>query len=82
VWAANAAALELHPFLHRAPDTTTPTSIVFDLDPGTGADIRQCVEVALLVKAVMEQLALKLFAKVSGSKGIWYEETISPQPLF
>jgi bifunctional non-homologous end joining protein LigD len=69
-WTANAAALELHPFLHRAPDIGTPTSIVFDLDPGTGADIRQCIEVAFLLKNVMEQLGLKLFPKVSGSKGI------------
>src|SRR5205823_14967569 len=45
-WTANAAALALHPFLHRAPDIRTPTSIVFDLDPGTGADIRNCIEVA------------------------------------
>jgi bifunctional non-homologous end joining protein LigD len=37
VWAANAAALELHPFLHRVPDIEQPTSIVFDLDPGEGA---------------------------------------------
>ena len=69
-WAANAAALELHPFLHRAPEITAPTSIVFDLDPGAGADIRTCIEVAFLLKDVMEHLGLKLFAKVSGSKGI------------
>ncbi len=69
-WTANAAALELHPFLHRAPAIGSPTSIVFDLDPGTGADIRQCIQVALLVKEVIEQLGLKLFPKVSGSKGI------------
>jgi bifunctional non-homologous end joining protein LigD len=69
-WAANAASLEFHPFLHRAPDIGTPTSIVFDLDPGTGVDIRQCIEVALLLKDVIERLGLKLFPKVSGSKGI------------
>ena len=70
VWTANAAALELHPFLHRTPEITTPTSIVFDLDPGTGADILQCIEVAFLLKKVIAQLGLKLFPKVSGSKGI------------
>jgi bifunctional non-homologous end joining protein LigD len=69
-WAANAAALELHPFLHRAPEIASPTSIVFDLDPGAGADIRQCIEVSFLLKDVIEQLRLKLFPKVSGSKGI------------
>jgi bifunctional non-homologous end joining protein LigD len=68
-WAANAAALELHPFLHRAPEITTPTSIVFDLDPGAGADIRTCIEVAFLLKNVIEHLGLKLLPKVSGSQG-------------
>ena len=33
-WAANMAALELHPFLHRVPRIERPTNIVFDLDPG------------------------------------------------
>src|SRR5438270_6604376 len=28
-WTANIAALELHPFLHRAPALESPTSIVF-----------------------------------------------------
>jgi bifunctional non-homologous end joining protein LigD len=68
-WAASAAALELHPFLHRVPGTASPTEIVFDLDPDAGADIRQCIEVAFLLRAVIEQLGSQLFPKVSGSKG-------------
>jgi bifunctional non-homologous end joining protein LigD len=47
VWLANLANLEIHPFLHRAPHIDRPTSIVFDLDPGDGADIltwrRSCI---------------------------------------
>lgn len=69
-WAANAAALELHPFLHRAPAIESPTSIVFDLDPGEGADLRKCIEVAFEIKAVLDHLGLKVFPKVSGSKGL------------
>lgn len=70
VWCANAASLELHPFLHRAPDIQQPTSLVFDLDPGPGADIRTCAQVAFLLKAVLSRLTLESFPKVSGSKGI------------
>ena len=70
VWAANAAALELHPFLHRVPDIEQPTSIVFDLDPGEGAALTECITIALLIKDVMEELRLTIFAKVSGSKGL------------
>src|SRR5947207_14067474 len=43
-WAANVAALELHPFLHRVPKIDTPTHLVFDLDPGEGTAIPECME--------------------------------------
>ena len=69
-WTANIAALELHPFLHRKPELGRPTSVVFDLDPGAGADILKCIEVALLLRKIFERLDLKSFPKVSGSKGI------------
>src|SRR5439155_6944415 len=70
VWCANLASLELHPFLHRVPDLKTPTYVVFDLDPGQGSDILKCAEVAFLLKALLEELKLQSFPKVSGSKGI------------
>src|SRR5205814_10018097 len=38
-WAANMAALELHPFLHRVPRIEPPTNIVLDLDPGKKTNI-------------------------------------------
>ena len=69
-WAANMAALELHSFLHRAPQIERPTHIIFDLDPGEGTNILQCVEVAFLLRDVLTELRLKSFPKVSGSKGI------------
>jgi bifunctional non-homologous end joining protein LigD len=69
-WAANMAALELHPFLHRVPKIDNPTHIVFDLNPGEGANISKCAEVAFLLRDVLTKLRLKSFAKVSGSKGI------------
>jgi len=69
-WAADIAALELHPFLHRVPKIDTPTCVVFDLDPGEGANILHCAEVAFLLRDVLTKLSLKSFAKVSGSKGI------------
>jgi bifunctional non-homologous end joining protein LigD len=70
VWAANLADLELHVFLHRAPKIEQPTALAFDLDPGAPADILNCCEVALQLKALMEKLKLKSFPKTSGSKGI------------
>ena len=69
-WCANLAAIELHPFLHRAPDLGRPTHVVFDLDPGEGADLRDCARVGFLVKEIADGLGLASFAKVSGSKGL------------
>ena len=69
-WCANLAAIELHPFLHRAPHLDRPTHIVFDLDPGEGVDLRACAEVAFHVKAIADTLGLTLLPKVSGSKGL------------
>jgi bifunctional non-homologous end joining protein LigD len=70
VWCANAASLELHPFLHRVPELQQPMSVVFDLDPGEGADLLKCADVAFLLKEVLERLGIQCFPKVSGSKGI------------
>jgi bifunctional non-homologous end joining protein LigD len=70
VWSANLANLEIHPFLHRVPAINNPTAIVFDLDPGEGATVLECANVAFLLKDVLEHLELRSFAKVSGSKGL------------
>jgi bifunctional non-homologous end joining protein LigD len=70
VWCANVASLELHPFLHRAGELNHPTSIVFDLDPGEGADLVSCAEVAVLLRSLLEKNGLQCFPKVSGSKGL------------
>lgn len=70
LWCANLAAIELHPFLHRAPAIDRPTSIAFDFDPGEGADLLMCIEVALHVKEILDELGLQAFPKVTGSKGL------------
>jgi bifunctional non-homologous end joining protein LigD len=66
-WLASAGAVDLHPFLHVIPRVDVATHVVFDLDPGEGANILDCAKVALLLRELIE---LECFAKVSGSKGI------------
>jgi bifunctional non-homologous end joining protein LigD len=70
LWSANMANLEIHPFLAKAPQIDRPTMLVFDLDPGDGADILSACQAAVHVKDVLDRLNLKSFVKVSGSKGI------------
>ncbi|HEX8152285.1 MAG TPA: non-homologous end-joining DNA ligase [Thermoanaerobaculia bacterium] len=66
-WIAGVGGIEIHPFLHRVPKIAEPTHVVFDLDPGPGADIIDCCEVALILR---EALDAEPFVKVSGSKGL------------
>lgn len=70
VWVASLANLEIHPFLHRTPRLDRPTSMVFDCDPGEGANILACARVALMLREVLGELGLESYVKVSGSKGL------------
>ncbi len=71
IFMANLAALELHVPLHRfADDQSAPDDMVFDLDPGPGADVTTCCEVALLINEFLQPLGLRTRAKTSGSKGL------------
>jgi bifunctional non-homologous end joining protein LigD len=69
-WVANLAAIELHPSLSLARDMDHPTAVVFDLDPGDGAGLEQCAEVALVLEGLFSQLGLRSVVKTSGSKGL------------
>jgi bifunctional non-homologous end joining protein LigD len=70
VWVANLATLEIHPFLHMAARINRPTAVVFDCDPGEGANILDSARVALMLREVLQGLGLESYVKVSGSKGL------------
>ena len=70
VWLANLAAIELHPSLSLAADIQCPRTMVFDLDPGPPANIVQCCQVAVWLRAIFEHFNLQSFPKTSGSKGL------------
>ncbi len=73
VFLANLAALELHvPQWRVPPRARKPRTdlIVFDLDPGPPATIRECCDVALLLRDLLADDGLSPVAKTSGSKGM------------
>ncbi|HLH00510.1 MAG TPA: non-homologous end-joining DNA ligase [Bryobacteraceae bacterium] len=70
VWCTNLANIEIHPFLHSVPKIQQPTYVVFDLDPGEGAEILDCAQVAFWLRDLFQNLKLKSFVKSSGSKGL------------
>jgi bifunctional non-homologous end joining protein LigD len=69
-WLAEIGGIEIHPFLHRTAHIERATSVVFDLDPGEGASIVECCEVALLLRDALQGIGFTSLAKVSGSKGL------------
>jgi bifunctional non-homologous end joining protein LigD len=69
-WAANMAAIELHPLLARVPELDRPTAVVFDLDPGPPADVLDCCELALVLRERLAGLGLESFPKTTGSVGL------------
>jgi bifunctional non-homologous end joining protein LigD len=70
VWAANLADLELHTSLALYRQPQRPTVLVFDLDPGPGADVIDCAETALWLRDYLSEHNLESFPKTSGSKGL------------
>ncbi|MBF6190640.1 ATP-dependent DNA ligase [Nocardia implantans] len=71
-WLAQQAALEVHvPQWRFDGDGMGPaTRLVFDLDPGPGAGLAECAEVALAVREMVEGIGLHAYPVTSGSKGI------------
>jgi bifunctional non-homologous end joining protein LigD len=80
VWLANLAALELH-----IPQWTVgsrgairkPDRLVIDLDPGPGAGLSECCEVALAVRERLAADGLTAYPVTSGSKGMQLYAAVS-----
>jgi len=70
MWAVNIGSIELHTSLHTRADLRRPTAMAFDLDPGDGADVLACAEVALLLRDVLAGGGMRALVKTSGSKGL------------
>ncbi len=72
-WLGQIAALELHVPQWRFDargNPQNPDRLVLDLDPGTGATLTDCAEVARYCKAILADRGLKAMPVTSGSKGI------------
>jgi bifunctional non-homologous end joining protein LigD len=70
VWAANLSTLEIHPFLGRAERQEVPLVMVFDLDPGPPAGLREAAAVALRIRDLLAAAGLAAWPKSSGAKGV------------
>ncbi len=72
-WLGQIAALELHvPQWRFGADgaARNPDRLVLDLDPGDGAGLAECAQVALLARPILQGMGLEPFPVSSGSKGL------------
>ncbi len=73
IYLVNLGSLELHvPQWRIGGDglPQAPDRLVIDLDPGPGADLAECADVAMLVREYMDGTGLDLTPVTSGSKGM------------
>jgi DNA ligase D-like protein (predicted polymerase) len=78
-WAAQLGTITFHPWPVRRADVDHPDELRLDLDPGPGTDFRDAVEVAHVLRAVLEEIGLVGWPKTSGGRGVHVYVRIEPQ---
>src|SRR5690349_2876208 len=81
-WVVNLGCVDLNPHPVQAEDLDRPDELRIDLDPVPGVPWGQIVEVALVVKQVLEDHGLTAWPKTSGSRGFHIYAPVEPQWLF
>jgi bifunctional non-homologous end joining protein LigD len=81
-WIVNLGCIELHPHPVRSEDLEHPDELRVDLDPGPGVSWADVRRVALEVKALLDEVGLRGWAKTSGSRGMHVNVRIEPRWSF
>jgi DNA ligase D len=68
-WVANLACIELHTWHSRVPAIELPDYLLIDLDPTSEGQWPHVLEIAIVVREVMDELGLASFPKTSGATG-------------
>jgi bifunctional non-homologous end joining protein LigD len=69
LWMANMGCIDMNAWYSRIDKPDRPDFVLFDLDPTPEVPWTQTVEVALILKSLLDQLELESFPKTSGGKG-------------
>ena len=69
LWMVNMGCIDMNPWYSRVDKPDRPDFVLFDLDPTPEVPWAQTVEVALILKELLDALELESFPKTSGGKG-------------
>jgi bifunctional non-homologous end joining protein LigD len=69
-WVINLGCIELHTWHSRVPKIEEPDYLLIDLDPSRDGQWPYVREIALVVRDVMDELALASYPKTSGATGL------------
>src|SRR4029453_18766667 len=81
-WVVNLGCVDLHPHLVRAHDLEHPDELRVDLDPVPGVGWDEVRQVALVVRDVLADHALRGWPKTSGARGVHVYCRIRPRWTF
>jgi len=81
-WAAQMGTIVFHPWPVRRGDVDHPDELRIDLDPQPGADFHDVVEVALELRALLDELSMTGFPKTSGGRGVHTYVRVQPRWTF
>jgi len=70
LWMVNMACIDMNAWYSRVDKPERPDFVLFDLDPSPDVGFPETVQVALLVKQLLDGIGLESFAKTSGADGI------------
>jgi bifunctional non-homologous end joining protein LigD len=70
LWMVNMACIDMNTWYSRVDKPDRPDWVLFDLDPSPGVGFPEVVEVAKLVKSLLDGLGLAGYAKTSGADGM------------
>src|SRR5207248_6262390 len=69
LWMVNMGCIDMNTWYSRIDKSDRPDFVLFDLDPTPEVPWTQTIDVALLVKELLDGLGLASFPKTSGGKG-------------
>ncbi len=70
LWMVNMGCIDMNTWYSRVDKPSRPDFVLFDLDPSDDVGFKETIQVALLVKQVLDALELESCVKTSGSDGI------------